>query len=206
MTIVLYDDELDDGCYKVRLMLAALHLAHERIPVGSGRLTPALRRLNPRGTLPILTDRTLVLHGGEAIVAFLARRYDPLDRWYPADDPVLFAHTMMWLSFAAEALRPAALARRQAMFEADPPAESLLKDARTAFRVMEDHMTGRGFAGGRWLVGERPTVSDIVLYPAFALSRDAGIEHDAYPALRRWARRFRSIPGFTTMPGIPDYY
>lgn len=206
MSIVLYDNELDDGCYKVRLMLAALHLEHQRVPVGSGPLTPALRRLNPRGTLPILTDNGLVLHGGEAIVTFLARRYDPLDRWFPADDPVLFGQAMIWLSFGAEALRPVSVARRQAMFEVEAPSARILAAARTSFRVMEDHMTARGFDAGRWFVGERPTVADVVLFPAFALSRDAGIEHDAYPALRRWSRRFRTIPGFTTMPGIPDYY
>jgi hypothetical protein len=39
-----------------------------------------------------------------------------------------------------------------------------------------------------------------------ALSRDFGVDHDEYPALRRWARRFRKLPGFLTMPGIPDYH
>ena len=36
--------------------------------------------------------------------------------------------------------------------------------------------------------------------------RQFGIDHDEYPALRRWARRFRTLPGFKTMPGIPDYH
>jgi glutathione S-transferase len=71
---------------------------------------------------------------------------------------------------------------------------------------MEDHMTVREFDGGDWFVGRKPTIADVALFPAIALSRDAGIEHDAYPALRRWIRRFRSLPGFRTMPGVPDYY
>ena len=45
-----------------------------------------------------------------------------------------------------------------------------------------------------------------MLLPHFALSRDFGIEHESYPALRRWFRSVRTIPGFTTMPGIPDYH
>jgi glutathione S-transferase len=71
---------------------------------------------------------------------------------------------------------------------------------------MDDHMTARGFAQEDWFAAAHPTIADIVLFPAFALSRDFGIDHDEYPALRRWARRFRMLPGFKTMPGIPDYH
>ena len=71
---------------------------------------------------------------------------------------------------------------------------------------MEDHLTARRLDGADWVVGAGPTLADIVLFPSFALSRDFGVEHEAYPASRRWARRVRTIPGFSTMPGIPDYY
>lgn len=67
-------------------------------------------------------------------------------------------------------------------------------------------MTARGFDNAEWFVGDRPSLAEIALFPAIALSRDFGVDHEAYPALRRWMRRVRSIPGFLTMPGIPDYY
>ena len=210
MTVTLYDFELDEGCYKVRLMLSTLNVAHEKIAVdvfpGAEQTTPAFLHLNPRGTLPILVDDGLVLNETEAIVAYLARRYDPMDHWLPADDPALFGAALQWLAFAADALRPAALARLNAMFEVEADAAMATKAARAAFRIMDDHMTAREFDGGQWFVGGTPTVADIVLFPSIALSRDAAIEHDAYPALRRWMRRVRTIPGFKTMPGIPDYY
>lgn len=210
MTVTLYDFELDAGCYKVRLMLGFLGIAHERVAVdvipGGEQRTAPLLRLNPRGAVPILVDGGLVLHEPEAILAYLARRYDPMDHWLPADDPAHFGHAAMWLSFATDALRPASLARLDAMFEVEADAPAAVRAARSAFRIMDDHMTAREFDGGQWFVGRLPTVADVALFPAFALSRDAGIEHDAYPALRRWMRRFRSIPGFTTMPGIPDYH
>jgi glutathione S-transferase len=44
------------------------------------------------------------------------------------------------------------------------------------------------------------------LFPAIALSRDFGVDHDEFAALRRWMSRVRSLPGFITMPGIPAYY
>ena len=67
-------------------------------------------------------------------------------------------------------------------------------------------MTGRHFDGKEWFVGDAPTFADLALFPSFALSRDYGVDHDEYPALRRWIRRFRTLNGFHTMPGIPDYH
>jgi len=201
VTLVLHDFELDEGSYKVRLLLAFLGLPYERVPVdvfpGREQDTPAFRAISPRG---------LVLRDAEAILAYLARRYDERDQWLPADDPALFGEVMTWLSFAAGPLRAATLARLHAMLEVPADMAAAIREARGAFRDMEDHMTARGFDGAEWFVGGTPTIADVALYPALALSRDAGIEHDAYPALRRWLRRFRGLPGFRTMPGIPDYY
>jgi glutathione S-transferase len=92
------------------------------------------------------------------------------------------------------------------MFETPADMAAAIRGARGAFRDMEDHMTARELDGGDWFVGGKPTIADVALFPAIALSRDTGIEHDAYPALGRWIRRFRGLPGFRTMPGVPDYY
>jgi glutathione S-transferase len=210
VTLTLYDFELDEGCYKVRLMLSVLGLAHRTVAVdvfpGAEHRTAAFLSLSPRGTLPVLADGDLVLTGGEAILAYLARRYDPMDHWLPADDPNLFGQVMSWLFFAADALRPATLARLNAMFEVEADTAAVIGAAKAAFHIMDDHMTAREFDGCHWFVGRTPTLADIALFPSIALSRDAGIEHDAYPALRRWMRHVRTIPGFRTMPGIPDYH
>ena len=67
-------------------------------------------------------------------------------------------------------------------------------------------MTAREFDRAAWFAGDKPSLADLALFPAIALSRDFGVEHEAYPALRRWMRRVRTIQGFMTMPGIPDYH
>jgi glutathione S-transferase len=210
VSLTLYDFELDERCYRVRLMLAALGIAHDTVAVdvfpGGEHRTAAFLNLNPRGTVPVLADGDLVLTGAEAILTYLARRYDPMDHWLPADEPNLFGQVMAWLFFAAEALRPAALARLNAIFDVEAVTPAVISEAKAAFRIMDDHMTAREFEDGHWFVGRTPTLADIALFPSIALSRDAGIEHDAYPALRRWMRRVRTIPGFRTMPGIPDYH
>lgn len=209
MTLQLYDYELDEDGYKVRLGLGMLGLSWRTIAVdmfpGCAQTKPPLIELNPRGTLPILVDGAVTLSDPQAILVYLARAYDPGGTWLPADAQGV-AETVQWLAFAARDLNSATLARRCAIFGVPGDAEALGQSARRALCLMEDHMVLRGFSGGAWFVGDAATVADIALFPAFALSRDHGIDHEAYPALRRWSRRVRALTGFRTMPGIPDYH
>jgi glutathione S-transferase len=209
MALTLYNYELDEGCYGVRLALSMLGLPWTPVAVdvfpGREQTTPPYLALNPAGRLPILGDGDLVLHGTEAILAHLAHAHDPARRWLPSDRD-LFARVMQWLNFSARDLAVTIAARQHALFGA-PGDEGMLQAAsRQAIRIMDDHMTARGFARAHWFAAPHPTIADIALFPAFALSRDFGIDHDEYPALRRWARRFRALPGFDTMPGIPEYH
>lgn len=209
MSLRLYHYELDENGYKVRLALGALGLDHETVGVdmipGNEQARPPLIDLNPLGTLPILADGDVVLREAEAILAYLARRYDPDHAWMP-QEPGAFGEVQMWLMFAARDLHAATLARRVAMFDQPGDGPALEARARAAFRAMEDHITLRRLSGAEWFVGTGPTIADLALFPAFALSRDFGIDHEAYPGLRRWIRRVRALPGFRTMPGIPDYH
>ena len=84
--------------------------------------------------------------------------------------------------------------------------DALRTRGRRALRLMEDHMAMRAIDGAGWFVGARVSIVDLALMPAFALSRDWGVGHEEYPALRLWLRRLRALPGFIVMPGIPDYF
>ena len=206
---VLYNYELDDSCYRVRLGLSLLGIDHQTVAVdvfpGKEHLTPPFLAMNPLGRLPILKDGDFVLHGTEAILAHLARAYDASGKWLPADGTA-FAGVMQWLNFSARDLDATISARQQSLFGA-PGDEAMLRAASfKAIRIMDDHMTLRGFEAAEWFAAPQASIADIALFPAFALSRDFGIDHDEFPALRRWARRFRALPGFKTMPGIPDYH
>jgi glutathione S-transferase len=207
--LTLHDYELDDGCYKVRLLLGALGLQYTKVAVdvypGREQLSAKYLKLNPLGGLPILVDVEVVLHGPEAILAYLAQKCDSARTWLP-QEPETFGAVMMWLGFAGGELRAASLARLHHMLEVEADAAAVDRQSRQAFCMMDDHMTLREFDGAKWFVGSTPTVADIALFPAIALSRDFGIEHEEYPSLRRWMRRVRKIPGFVTMPGIPSYH
>jgi glutathione S-transferase len=207
--LVLHDYELDDNCYKVRLLLGALGLPYTSVPVDvhPGREQRSCRYLemNPMGDLPILVDGDTIIHRAEAILAYLAHACDTGQTWLP-EPPVPFGQVMMWLAFAAGPLRAASLARLHHMLEVEADAAAVDRASREAFRIMDDHMTKRELDGASWFAADGPTIADIALFPAIALSRDFGIDHDEYPALRRWMRRVRAVPGFITMPGIPNYY
>ncbi len=207
--LTLYNYELDESCYKVRLALSMLGLTWETIAVdvfpGREQTTPAFLAMNPVGRLPILKDSHLVLSGTEAILAHLAKTHDATGKWLP-ESGAAFALVMQWLNFSARDLDATIVARRHSLFDTPGDETDLRTASMKALRIMDDHMTQRGYEGVDWFVGGDATIADIALFPAFALSRDFGIDHDEYPALRRWARRFRMIKGFMTMPGIPDYH
>jgi glutathione S-transferase len=209
MSLILYNYELDDSSYRVRLLVSILKTPHEVVAVdmvpGKEHLGPAMRALSPLGSLPVLKDGDLTLYGPEAILAYLAKAYDPSGQFLPSE-PKAFGETMRWLNFSASALAPAMQARLVALFDEPGDLAMLKRAAREAFRVMDDHMTLRQIDGLEWFAAEHATIADVTLFPIFALSRDFGIDHDEFPALRRWIRRFRTLDGFKTMPGIPDYH
>lgn len=207
--IRLYDYHLDENGFRVRLLLSMLGLSFETVAVdkapGREQEKPHMLALNPTGTLPILEDGDVRLFGTAAILAYLVRAHAPDSNWLPAD-AADFGRVQQWLGFSSRELKPAVDAREAALFTSEGASDGDLKAARRAFRIMNDHMTLRQIEGLEWLVGNAPTLADLALLPSFALSRDSGIDHDEYPALRRWLRRFRALPGFITMPGVPDYH
>jgi glutathione S-transferase len=209
MTLTLYDFDLDENCYRVRLMLGLLALparlvAVDMIPGREHERAPLID-LNPRGDLPILVDGQATVCGGVAGLVWLARRYGGAD-WAAPDDCAEHAAYLSWLEFAAAEAPSARAARNASLFGPTADLDALRARGRRALRIMEDHMTLRGLDGGGWFVGARVSIVDVALFPAFALSRDWSVGHEEFPALRRWLRRFRALPGFAVMPGIPDYF
>jgi glutathione S-transferase len=208
-SITLYDFELSANCYKVRLLLAFLKLKYSRVAMnlfpGFEHRRPEFLKLNPLGQLPVLIDGEMVLRDSQAILIHLAKTYDRGGDWLPSE-PKVFAEVMMWLFFTASELSGATAARLHDLLDLPADAESAKQSARKAFRIMDDHMTRREHQGAAWFAGDNATLSDLALFPPIALSRDFGVEHDEYPALRRWMRRLRAMDGFIVMPGIPAFY
>ncbi|MBC8070292.1 MAG: glutathione S-transferase C-terminal domain-containing protein, partial [Deltaproteobacteria bacterium] len=91
------------------------------------------------------------------------------------------------------AFGPAAL-RLAAVFggEIDRRAPTAL--AEQLFTVMEGELAQRPF-----LVGERPSLADVVMYTYTAHAHEGGLSLADYPRLRGWLERIAALPGFVAM-------
>lgn len=208
MPIRLYDYSLSGSCYKVRLMLGFLGLDYEtqQVDFYPGREHKSLDFLdiNPLGQIPVLEDGDLRLRDAQAIIAYLASKYDPTGQWLPRD-PAAFGQVMMWLSFAGGELMAASAARLHDALGYSLDITAARANAHAAFRILDDHLTQRELAGKTWIVGDQPTIADIACFPYTALSGDGGIGHEDYPALRNWMRAFRRLPKFKAISGVPEF-
>jgi len=194
--VILYDNDLDADAYPVRLLLSLLSLRCERVIIDSSPL--ALRGRGPRG--PVLDDGGARVVGVAAVLRHLAARHAP--DWLPASagpgDSLLSSLTSP--RFAPRQ------ARLLSLFTAEGAPPGLVEEATHRLQDLDDHLTLGEFDGHLWFAGERPAIVDLAAFGPAALSNDYGVEHDAFPALRRWIRRVRALPGFIPMPGIPRFY
>jgi glutathione S-transferase len=175
-----------------------LNLPHEFVSVNLGagehKQQPFLS-LNAFGEIPVLQDGDVTLADSNAILVYLASKYDDTGRWLPRD-PLAAANVQRWLSAAAGkiAYGPAA-ARLVTVFNA-PRDHEVAKDiAARLFDVMEQELQGR-----RWLVGEHASIADIAGYSYVAHAPEGGVSLKPYPNIRAWLDNVRALPGFVAMP------
>lgn len=208
MGLRLYNYTLSGSCYKVRLLLDFLGRDYEAVSVdffpGKEHKTPEFLEINPLGQLPVLEDGDLRLRDAQAILTYLAREYDPSEKWLPVD-AAQFGQVMMWLSFAGGEIMAASAARLHDAFGYDLDIVKARSDAHVAFQILDDHLAERALLGSSWIVGDAPTIADIACFPYTALSGDGGVGHEAYPYLRNWMRAFRRLPDFKAVSGIPEF-
>lgn len=204
--MLLYDYVLSGSAYKVRLLLALLKVDYQSIAVdfypGGEHLKPDFLALNPAGTVPVLVDGEVTLCDTQAILAYVARTCDATGVWFPTENPVVLAKILQWLAFASRLTDTAGAARLHDMINRPLDIDRARKAAHKVLRELEAHLTERGFEGKTFLVGDNPTIADIACFPYVALSPDGGIDHDDYPAIRRWLIAVRRLAGFIEMPGI----
>jgi glutathione S-transferase len=159
--------------------------------------------INPRGQLPVLEDEGVILPDAQAILVYLASRYDPERRWYPREDPVALGRVAMWLGFAPGLTATAGAARLHDTMFQDGDIVKYRTQAHELLRILDEHLWFAEQAGRQWLCGlDHPTIADLACFPDVMLAEEGGIARLAYPAIRRWTDRVRRLPQFIPMPGI----
>jgi len=204
--ITLYDYETAADCYKVRLLLGILGLPFELVPVdiypGDDHRRPAFLDISPLAELPVLTDGGVTLTDAQAILVWLASRYDGDEKWLPREAAAL-SSVQHWLGMAARLAATAGAARMALAKTAALDVAPLQAEAHRLLRVIDEHFWFAERDGGDWLVPlSHPTIADLACFPDLALCEEAGISRIDYPAIRRWLDRVKRIPGFSIMSGV----
>jgi glutathione S-transferase len=190
----LYDYSGSCNCYKVRLALAQLGLAYERVPVdifAGDTLTPEYGRLNPARTVPVLeTDDGSVLPESAAILTYLAAGTPLL----PAGR-LARAEVVRWLIWEQTDVIPGIAGLRFRLLSgrlrpSDPDAVARARLAVDVLRLLDDHLADREF-----LVGESYTIADIAVYGYVHRAHEAQLDLGPYAAIRAWIARVEAQPG-----------
>ncbi len=210
MTFTLYNYVLSGNCYKIRLLAALLDVQYGTVavnfhPGGEHRQEPLLR-LNPAGTLPIMVTSDQTLTETQAMLVWLAQHYDDSNSWWPIHDLDTLPTVIQWLGFANRLTSSIGALRQHTLLNKPADASTTRAAGIAALRELECRLAEQSIRGEQWLAGKSPTVADIACFPYTALSPDAGIENDDYPAIRSWLHSVRSLDGFITMPGIHELH
>ena len=199
--IRLHRFALSGHCHRVELMLSLLGLPFENVDVdlkGREQKTPEFLRKNPLGLVPVIEDGGATVADSNAILVYLATRYDTSGRWYPRE-AVASARVQQWLSLAAGPLAfgPAA-ARVIKVFGAPLDWNRAAAIAADLLGHLDRHLSNREF-----LASDHPTIADVAMYSYTAHVPEGGIPLAPYAAIRSWLARVEALPGFVAMRKSP---
>ncbi|MBX9756644.1 MAG: glutathione S-transferase [Pseudomonadaceae bacterium] len=195
--IKLFRHPLSGHAHRVELLLSLLNVPTELVFVdlakGAHKQAEFLA-INPFGQVPAIDDNGTVLSDSNAILVYLAKKYDTSGRWLPAE-PVAAAKVQRWLSIAAEQIASGpATARLITVFGAPYDAESTIARSHALLQVVEKELTNSPF-----LAGNTATLADVAGYTYIAHAPEGNVSLADYPQVRAWLARIEALPGFVPM-------
>ncbi|AJF00929.2 glutathione S-transferase family protein [Pandoraea apista] len=198
--IRLYRHALSGHCHRVELMLHLLDLPYETIDidlVAGEHKQPAYLAINLFGQVPAIDDDGVVIADSNAILTYLATRYDASGAWLPRD-ALTAAKVQRWLSVAAGdvAFGPAA-ARIVVLFNRAVDPTAMIERAKTLLSTMETYLSTP--QAGAFLAGDAPTIADVACYAYLAHAPEGNVSLAPYPAVRAWLGRVAALPRFIPM-------
>jgi glutathione S-transferase len=178
-------------------MLSLLGLEAELVDVdlaAGAHKSEAFLTRNRFGQVPVLEDDGVSIADSNAIIAYLARKYDDSGRWFPTE-PVAAAKVQRFLSVAAgQVANGPAAARLVNVFGAALDHARAVEIAHSVLSVLDGHLEGR-----RWLVGGHATIADVANYAYIAHAPEGDVSLAAYPNVRAWLDEVGALPGFVPM-------
>jgi glutathione S-transferase len=196
----LYSMRRSGNCYKVRLALAQLDIAHELVEIdilkGETR-TPEFLAMNPSGHVPLLrvADNRHIAESN-AILWYIAG-HTPL----VPDDRADRAEMLQWMFFEQHSLEPNIGAAyfwltliKGGRDLQQHALEDWMQEGYRALGVMEKHLTRHDF-----FAANTYTIADIALYAYTHMAHQCDFDLSLFPAVRSWLARVSDQPGHVAM-------
>lgn len=195
--IRLYRHPLSGHSHRAELLLSLLGLPYELVLVDFAKgehKAPDFLKKNAFGQLPVLEDGEHTVADSNAILIYLAERYDEAGRYWPRT-PHGKAAVARWLSVAAGQLAYGpAQARQVRLMGRKLDYDGAVATAERLFGVLETELKDRAF-----LLGDSPTLADVALYAYVARAPEGGLTLEPYGSVRAWLARIEGLPGFVPM-------
>lgn len=200
------------GPYAWRCLLA---LEIKRLPyasrlvdlAGGATRTPDFLALNPRATLPVLTDGSIAVRESQAIIFYLDRAYPapPLYGRTPAESARIMQEVDEQVSYLETPLRGIIVPLLFGKGPLDPAAMAASAEAvRKELALLEVRLQS-----GPYLAGDALSAADVHLFP-FLPTLERGLAQPAaagldlglapierhFPAIAAWMKRIEALPGY----------
>jgi len=194
--IKLYRHTLSGHAHRAELFLSLLGLDYTLVDVdlmNGEQKTDAFLKLNPFGQVPVLDDNGTVIYDSNAILVYLASKYDD-GNWLPRE-PEAAAKVQQWLSLAAGPIASGpARARLITVFGAAYNVEETINNSNALLNTINSRLINRAF-----FLGDAPTVADVAAYSYIAHAPEGNVSLQPYPNIRAWLKRVESLKGFVPM-------
>lgn len=196
-SITLHRHALSGHSHRVELFLSILKLDANIVDVdlanGAHKEVSFLAK-NSFGQVPVLEDGDVTLSDSNAILVYLASKYDNSETWLP-NDIVDAANVQRFLSVAAgKVAYGPALARLVNVFGANLDKAAAITTAHGILSEIDNHLEGRD-----WLVTDNPTIADIANYAYIAHAPEGDVSLESYPNIQSWVSRVENFSGFVPM-------
>lgn len=199
--IKLYRHPLSGHSHRVEVLLSLLGVETQLIDVdlkSGAHKQPDFLAKNSFGQVPVIEDANVTLADSNAILVYLASKYDPSNQWLPSD-PLQAAQVQRFLSVAAGKVASGpAIARLVNVFGAPLDQALAIATAHTILGQLDAHLSGKD-----WLVGQKPSIADVANYAYIKHAPEGDVSLAEYKNIQVWLARFEALPGFVAMQSTP---
>jgi glutathione S-transferase len=195
--IKLHRHPLSGHSHRVEVFLSLLGLKADIIDVdlmSGAHKQPEFLAKNSFGQVPVLEDGVHTLSDSNAILVYLANKYDVDRQWLP-ENLIEQAQIQKFLSLAAGKLAfGPALARLGTVFGANIDTDNVIAASHALLTQIDAHLADK-----EWLVTGLPTIADVANYTYIAHAPEGNVSLDNYKNIQAWLNRFEALIGFVPM-------